>query len=57
MPRKSPYKITLSSYEKNMLDDLMLLASLHDIGKVAISDNILSKKAKLSTPKHKYDDI
>lgn len=32
----------------NMIDDLMLLASLHDIGKVAISDYILSKKTKLS---------
>jgi HD-GYP domain-containing protein (c-di-GMP phosphodiesterase class II) len=32
----------------NMLDDLMLLASLHDIGKVAIGDDILSKKTKLS---------
>lgn len=32
----------------NMLDDLKLLASLHDIGKLAISDAILSKKAKLS---------
>lgn len=38
-------KINLTA---SMLDDLTLLASLHDIGKVAISDNILSKKAKLS---------
>jgi diguanylate cyclase (GGDEF)-like protein/PAS domain S-box-containing protein len=32
----------------NMLDDLILLASLHDIGKVAISNDILSKKTKLT---------
>lgn len=32
----------------NLLDDLTLLASLHDIGKIAISDAILTKKAKLS---------
>ncbi len=31
----------------NELDDLMLLASLHDIGKVAISNGILGKKESL----------
>ena len=45
-------KINLPS---NMLDDLMLLASLHDIGKVAISDEILSKKTRLS--KKEWDII
>jgi diguanylate cyclase (GGDEF)-like protein/PAS domain S-box-containing protein len=34
--------------QANMLDDLKLLASLHDIGKLAVSDTILSKKTKLS---------
>jgi diguanylate cyclase (GGDEF)-like protein/PAS domain S-box-containing protein len=37
--------IKLSS---GQLDELALLASLHDIGKVAIPDNILAKKGKLS---------
>lgn len=32
----------------NLLDDLTLLASLHDIGKVGISDAILTKKTKLN---------
>ena len=33
---------------ENELDDLKLLAGLHDIGKVAISDTILTKAGKLS---------
>ena len=43
------------------IDDLMLLASFHDVGKIAISDAILSKPAKLN-PKEwdavkKHSDI
>ncbi len=33
---------------ENKLDELILLASLHDIGKVAISEEVLLKKEKLS---------
>jgi diguanylate cyclase (GGDEF)-like protein/PAS domain S-box-containing protein len=33
---------------KNVLDELKLLAALHDIGKIAIADNILLKPGKLS---------
>jgi diguanylate cyclase (GGDEF)-like protein/PAS domain S-box-containing protein len=39
--------ISLGLHE-NDLDDLKLLASLHDIGKVAISDSILTKPDKLT---------
>ena len=38
-------KIKLPS---SLLDELSLLASLHDIGKVAISEAILNKKSKLT---------
>ncbi|MCL5771877.1 MAG: diguanylate cyclase [Actinobacteria bacterium] len=38
-------KINLS---ENLIDDLILLASLHDIGKLGISEDILSKKTKLN---------
>jgi len=33
---------------KSQADDLQLLASLHDLGKVAVPDNILKRKKKLS---------
>ncbi len=33
---------------QNVIDDLIILASLHDIGKVGIPDEILNKKGKLN---------
>jgi len=38
----------LLNLPKNELDNLSLLATLHDIGKIAISDELLNKKAKLT---------
>lgn len=37
------------SLDKNTLDDLSLLAQIHDIGKIGISDKILNKNDKLTT--------
>lgn len=36
------------SVPNSMLDDLELLAALHDIGKISISDTIINKNAKLT---------
>ena len=38
----------LLNLSKSELDNLSLLAALHDIGKIAISDELLNKKAKLT---------
>ncbi|MDD5660142.1 MAG: HD-GYP domain-containing protein, partial [Actinomycetota bacterium] len=40
---------SLLKLPENKIDDLTLLATLHDIGKIAIADNILSKPGKLTT--------
>ncbi|MBN2073197.1 MAG: PAS domain S-box protein, partial [Actinobacteria bacterium] len=40
---------------ESKLDELVLLAKLHDIGKIAIPDNIILKPARLS--KREYDTI
>jgi len=37
----------------SMLDDLELLAALHDIGKISISDKIINKKSKLTNDEMK----
>ncbi|MCL5070041.1 MAG: diguanylate cyclase [Actinobacteria bacterium] len=34
---------------ENKIDELILLATLHDIGKIAVADNILSKPGKLTS--------
>lgn len=35
-------------FKKEMLDDMILLAEMHDIGKVSVFDNILKKSSKLT---------
>jgi len=41
------------SLPQNKLDELVLLSTLHDIGKVAVPDNILLKKGKLNNEEWK----